>query len=243
MALATLAVTAEGSVKDWTKVGGLSVPATMNSDDGNTSYFNNDGETGLGDYQYFTFDPMPGGAESISTHTGYFKAAKRSGANKTVLPGARFSAVNGYGANEVLTVVNLYVLFSRADMKTATPTVSEMNSGELLLGHAAGATGDVGWTYAYWTVTYLAGGSKFKWLLAEWIPPLLGLCSGAGLLLSEIYKSLKTIQGEPMTIADSIAWHKSGKKRIMPVLPSNRQELEMIKDALLIRKRYCFIGR
>ena len=81
--------------------------------------------------------------------------------------------------------------------------------------------------------------------MSEWIPPLIGLCSGAGLMFSEIYKELKAVQfiNMPRSIKESIKRHSAGEKKVMRTLPSSRQEFELIKNELLIRRQYCFMER
>ena len=216
MATITRWVNAEGSLTDWQKIGGLSVVATMNSDDNGTSFFNNDGESGLNDSQSFTFDPLPSYIAQVIGHTAYFKAAKRSGNDKTVQPAAWFGTWDP-GANEVLTVAGTWVSFSRTDMNTATPTVDQMNAGELRLRHTGGTVGDAGWTYTYWDVnTVLTGGGLITAFL-QWLPPLFAVASH-GLLKCEVTQILSKLNPRP----------------------SNDEEVRKILEAFRVRPCYNF---
>lgn len=242
MASVVLYVNAAGSADNWTKVGGLSVVNTMNSDDGNTSYYNIAGEGGIPSTTHsFDFDAMPGDSVLITSHTPLWNGAKRSGTNKTVTPAVNFT---GWvtGNTQTYTVNNAYASFTRVDLDTATPTIAQMDSAEMRLQLTAGAIGDFGWSYTIWTITYIPSAGGFNWLISEWLPPLLSLCSGAGLICREAYSELKRIQvkNAPRTISESIARNK--EKRIMRVLPSNKEEFEMLKNGLLVRRKYCFMG-
>jgi hypothetical protein len=225
MALVTLEVTGAGTT-EWVKVGGLSIPLTMNSDDGDTSFYNNDGETGVGDVQIFNFDDMPDSADRITSHEGFFKAAKRSGATKTVTPAANLGGF-GVGANEALTMAGTYVLFSRTDMQTATPSIAQMNAGELRLQHVTGATGDVGWTWTYWEVTFEPKAGGLITFGFQWIPPLLasGLFGNA----------LRSVDG---SVLYSAMRKVIGRAKIVP----SRHELQQVIDMMTVRPRFVFLG-
>ncbi len=243
MAVQDLLPASAGNKQEWDLGAGADKIVAVQTSDADASYIYS---STLNQRCFYIMDPL-NPAESISTHTVYFRF-RADAANTTCRPYLWSDTPTATeGINR--TQDNNYNTWSEADLAHPdavgwTPGDFSGNGSSIQYGVQKPQVDNVcRCTYIYWRVTYLPpGGSCFYTELGLWLPPLIGL--GVSLLNREIWEVLHAIQaaGAPKTILESISRKRVGKNRVMPVLPTFKEEFDAIRDGLAIRPRFCFLG-
>ena len=183
-----LNATGAGTHNEMTKNGALGVADTYNTNDGDTSFYN---EATDNHRQTFAMDAMPTVARSVTTHTITYRQ-RHGGIGSADGTGMIFIASADYIGTSRTQTGNpgAYTTFTDTDLYKNNPTIAEMNSGEAGFKRLTG-TNDIASTYGKWDVTYEESGGFTRW--GMWIPPLLGSGLFGNYLMAESVDKLHAI--------------------------------------------------
>lgn len=218
MPLTALDVDGETSKSaNWGYTGGSTNFTNLQLPDDDATTFMQSTGTGNGE-AVFTMDDLPAAAAIVVDVTSRYRAQKASGSDLTIHTEFRRGGDTVSASTRLITVgtyANYDDAFATAP-DTGTWTIADVNNSSIIIEKTVGANGQLNVTTLVARVNWLGFQQSQSFLLAQWLPPLLGFY---GLMKREIVFLLRNLKTIPSN-AEDFAWIEAALGR-RPVYAGN----------------------